>query len=178
MKTKKCKVCGTEFNLYRSTQQVCGPKCAIELTNRQKSSKAQQQRKADRLKVEALRPLSWYKSKAQTAFNNFVRYRDKDEPCISCQRHHQGQNHAGHFMTRGARPELSYHPSNNNLQCAPCNLHLSGNLILYRQNLINKVGNEMVDYLENFNSPQKWTIEDLKEITQHYKDELKRLKSE
>lgn len=177
MKTKKksCKVCRSKFYQCNSLQQVCGVKCAIALTNKQNSAKAKQQRKADRLRREALRPRSWYIKKAQAAFNKYVRLRDDKQPCISCQRHHTGQYHAGHYMTTGARPELRFHPANNNKQCSACNNHLSGNLVLYRKNLIEKVGPEMVEYLENFNIPQKWTIEELEEIAQHYKEELKRV---
>ena len=176
IKKKKCKVCGKPFDLYRSTQQVCSPKCAIVLTDRQKSAKAKQQRKADRLRRDALRPLSYWVGKAQAAFNKYVRFRDESQPCISCRRHHTGQYHAGHYMTTGARSELRFHPSNNNKQCSACNNHLSGNLVLYRKHLLEKVGPEMVEYLENFNAPQRWTVEELKEIEKHYKEEFKNLK--
>lgn len=175
VKKRKCKVCPVMFEQRNSLQQVCSVKCAIVLTNRHKSAKAKQQKKADSLKRESLRPRSWYIKKAQTAFNKFVRARDDKQPCISCQRHHTGQYHAGHYMTTGARSELRFHPANNNKQCSACNNHLSGNLVLYRKNLIDKVGIEMVYYLENFNIPQKWTVEELKEIEQHYKQELKKV---
>jgi len=174
-KKKKCKVCPKKFEQRNSLQLACSVKCAMVLVNRQKSAKVKQQKQADRLKREALRSRSWYVKKAQAAFNKFVRFRDEKQPCISCQRHHAGQYHAGHYMTTGARSELRFHPANNHKQCSACNNHLSGNLVLYRKNLIEKVGPEMVVYLEDFNIPQKWTVEELKEIAQHYKEELKRI---
>jgi len=177
IKPKTCKVCRKKYKPWSTTQQVCGTPCAIILSDRQRASKAKQQRKADRLKKESLRPRSWYLKKAQAAFNVYVQKRDEKDPCISCQRHHTGQYHAGHFLTTGARPELRYHPSNNNKQCSACNNHLSGNIVLYRKHLLKKIGAEMVDYLENFNVPQRWTVEELNEIAQHYKDELKHLKA-
>lgn len=109
----------------------------------------------------------WIK-KAQTAFNAYVRERDKHLPCISCGLHHTGQYHAGHYLSTGAHPELRFHPFNNNKQCAPCNNHLSGNQIRYRARLIEKIGQSAVDWLEGAHKPQKWSIEDLKEIAKYY----------
>lgn len=176
VKKKACRVCRKKFTPWNSLVCVCSIPCSIILTNRKKAAKAKQQKKADRLKREALRPMSWYVKKAQAAFNTYVRERDSNQPCISCGRFHNGKYDAGHYLTTGARAELRFHPMNCHRQCVPCNQHLHGNLILYRKNLIKRIGAEMVEYLENFNNPQKWTVEDLKEIAQHYKDELKHLK--
>lgn len=177
-KGRKCKVCRKKFEQRNSLQKVCSIKCAIVLTNRHKSAKAKQQKRNERLKRDALRPRSWYVKKAQEAFNKFVRVRDELDPCISCQRKHSGQYHAGHYMSTGARAELRFHPCNNHKQCSACNNHLSGNLVLYRRNLLDKVGPDIVEYLETFNNPQRWTVDELKDIATHYKEELKHLKSE
>jgi len=178
VKKKSCKAkgCRKKFTPNNSLQQVCGVMCAIALDEQKKATKAKEQRKNDKVKIEALRPASFWGKRAVTAFNKFIRERDKDLPCISCGRYHTGQYHAGHFMSRGARPELQFHPSNNNKQCAPCNTHLSGNISLYRPALILKVGLKMVEYLEIFNNPQRLTIDELKEIEQHYKNEYKRIR--
>ena len=127
-------------------------------------------------RLDELKPASHWVKKAQVAFNKFVRERDKNEPCISCGRFHDGQYHAGHYQSTGSRPELRFHPSNNNKQCAPCNNHLSGNIVNYRPRLVEKVGIEMVRYLENFNGVQRLTIDDVKDIEVHYKQKLRELK--
>lgn len=178
IKKKTCKVkgCRIKFTPRNSLQQVCGLKCAITLDEQKKATKAKNQRKIDKKKLDGLRPASFWTKKALAAFNKFIRERDKDDPCISCGRYHTGQYHAGHYMSRGARAELQFHPANNSKQCAPCNTHLSGNISLYRPALIKKVGLEMVEYLETFHRPQRLTIDEIKEIEQHYKDELRRIK--
>ena len=178
VKKKLCKLRGCKVwftQTFSSTQQVCSPACAYKYEIQKKEDRVKADKKRNKLKLIALKPRSYWVKKAITAFNKYIRERDKDLPCISCGRHHTGQYHAGHMLSRGARPELQFHPANNNKQCSPCNVHLSGNISLYRPALIKKVGLEMVEYLENFNKPQRLTIEDIKEIEQHYKDELKEI---
>jgi hypothetical protein len=113
---------------------------------------------------------------AQSAFNAFVRERDKSEPCISCQRHHQGQYHAGHYRTVGAAAHLRFDEANCHKQCAPCNNHLSGNLIAYRVNLVQKIGLQAVEALETNNATVKWSVEYINDIKATYKLMLKKQK--
>jgi hypothetical protein len=115
---------------------------------------------------------------AQQSFNFFIRKRDKDLPCISCGRYHQGQWHAGHYLTTGARPELRFEPLNCHKQCAPCNNHLSGNIALYRQGLILRIGKSELEWLEGPHPSRKYSIEDLKEIIRIYKLAAKDLETE
>jgi hypothetical protein len=145
---------------------------ALELLKLDKEKRQRKEHAA--AKVKALSRREWLKA-AQTTVNAYVRKRDEGQPCISCQRHHKGQYHAGHYLTTGARPELRFELDNINLQCSPCNLHLSGNLILYRVNLIKKIGIERVEWLEGPHDPQKWTIDELKETIATYKRKLKEL---
>jgi hypothetical protein len=123
---------------------------------------------ADRAKRESLKTRGDWGREAQAVFNKWVRLRDQGMPCISCGRHHMGQVHAGHYLSVGARPELRFEPLNVHLQCAPCNTYLSGNSILYRQSLIERIGLEKVEWLEG---PHKWngySIDDLKAIKAKY----------
>jgi len=116
------------------------------------------------------------KKEAQKAFNANVRFRDSSLPCISCNRHHTGQYHAGHYKSIGSSPELRFEELNCHKQCAPCNNHLSGNIENYRINLIKKIGLDKVEWLEGPHEPKKYTCADLKEIEQYYKTKLKMLK--
>lgn len=177
-KQVKCRAkgCNAMYWPRNSFHIACSPSCAAFITIAKKQEKEKVERATNKKKLEGLRPASYWVKKAQKVFNAYVRERDKNEPCISCGRHHDGQYHAGHLLSCGSRPELRFHPSNNNKQCAPCNNHLSGNIINYRPRLIEKVGLEMVEYLENFNSVQRLTIEDFKEIESHYKQLLKEMK--
>lgn len=135
-----------------------------------------EEKKADRAKREKLKPRADWLKEVQIAFNTYVRCRDDKLPCISCGRHHQGQWHAGHYLSTGARPELRFEPDNVHKQCQPCNTHLHGNLVLYRLALIEKIGLDRVEWLEGPHEPQKWTIEDLKTIKADYGAKTKALK--
>jgi hypothetical protein len=153
-------------------QSVCSPDCAYKLVEQKKAKKAtkdikdkeKELRKHLKESKEKLKTKGQLAKEAQAAFNKYVRLRDKDLPCISCGRHHQGQYHAGHYRSVGSAPHLRFNLWNNNRQCAPCNTHLSGNLINYRMNLIKKIGEDKVDWLESANFSNKYSAEYLRRL--------------
>lgn len=173
-KPKKCKICRTEFKPFQSTQKVCSVKCAIELTELDKTRKERQE---IRKRKEALKTRSDYEKEAQEACNAYIRARDKDENCISCGRPPKKRN-AGHYRSVGACPELRFHPFNIHLQCEHCNSWKSGNIVEYRIRLVKKIGLQNVDWLEGPHEIQHRTIEDLKEIKAYYKALTKQLETE
>lgn len=140
------------------------------------AEKADRQRLAE--KKQQVKPLSYFIKQAQQAFNEFIRYRDRHLPCISCGRHHEGQYHAGHFRTTGANPELRFNEDNCHRQCAPCNNHLSGNLIAYLPALIAKIGQVRFDALMGPHELPKWKREDYIRIRDEYRAKLKAMKQE
>ena len=128
-----------------------------------------------RLKNEIKSRAQWLKE-AQKNFNKFIRERDKADPCISCGKHHVGQYHAGHYKSVGGNPEsLRFNEDNCHKQCSICNNHLSGNIGNYRVNLIKKIGLDAVEKLEGPQKLKKYTIEDIKEIKEIYRDKYKAL---
>lgn len=170
----KCKVCGAQYNRRQIGQKVCGWACAIEYAKIvDKANKAKIVRKETKEKKEKLKTRSDWMKEAQTVFNKWIRMRDDKLPCISCQRHHDGQYHAGHYLTVGARPELRFDEDNCHKQCSVCNNHLSGNLLMYRKNLIVKIGLERVESLEGHHEPLKITIDEIKYKIEFYKAKLK-----
>jgi hypothetical protein len=181
-KQKTCAnpTCGSEFVPARLGQKVCGYQCglAIAPANQEKARKslAQVERKEIKVRKEKLKSRADHLKDAQTAFNAWVRERDALLPCISCGRHHDGQYHAGHYRTVGANPEIRFEPLNVWKQCAPCNNHLSGNLINYRIALLQRIGPDKVAWLEGPHEPKKYTIDDLKALTAHYRAMTRELK--
>lgn len=176
LKLKRCKACKSQFIPNRVMQAVCSPFCAIQLAamNRQKMQRKEIRDAKEKLKRRA----DWIRE-AQQAVNAWVRERDKDLPCISCGRHHQGQYHAGHYLSTGARPGLRFDADRNiHKQCQPCNVHLSGNLINYRLGLIAKIGLQAVEELEADQSISKPSIDDLRSIRDSYRAKLRELKRE
>jgi hypothetical protein len=109
-----------------------------------------------------------------TWFSKFIRLRDKDKPCISCDRI-VNNYHAGHYITRKYK-YIKFHEDNVHKQCAYCNTFLEGNSADYRKNLIKKIGLEKVEYLEmNKGMLSFRSKSDYKEMIEHYKSKVKQL---
>ena len=172
---KTCRNCKEKFEAtYNSMQKACSVPRALELVRTDKEVK--RRKETLQMKREARQnDRGWWTKAAQTEFNKWVRLRDRDLPCISCQRHHTGQIHAGHYRTVGANPELRFEPLNCHAQCSVCNNHLSGNLINYRANLLVKIGAEKLQYLEGPHEAKKYTIQDLMDIRDKYKRLIKEM---
>ena len=170
LKQKSCKICKVKFTPARPLQFVCTPECGYVYARkaREKHNRKEYREAKEKLKSKA----DWLRE-AQTVFNQYIRLRDEKEPCISCGRFHEGQYHAGHYLTTGAHPELRFNELNVHKQCAPCNNFLSGNIIKYRQNLINKIGLQQVLFLEGPHEPLKLTIDEIKDIKSLYRQKIK-----
>ncbi|HED8921315.1 TPA: recombination protein NinG, partial [Pseudomonas aeruginosa] len=137
-KLRKCQnpACGQEFTpRFSSTQKACSPACALAIKDKHakpaRKAIADRERREIKVRKERLKSRADHLREAQAAFNEFIRLRDADQPCISCGRHHDGQYHAGHYRTVAASPELRFEPLNVNKQCAPCNNHKSGDIVNY-----------------------------------------------
>lgn len=161
VRQKKCKGCGIKFQPVRPLQAACSIPCAIAVANAKRKKAGAKELKAAKEKIKTR--AQWLKE-AQAEVNKYIRLRDHDQPCISCGRYHDGQWHAGHYRSVGACPELRFDERNIFKQCAPCNNHLSGNIIEYRIGLIKRVGVPAVEWLEGKHDPKKYTIEDIKLI--------------
>jgi len=170
MRRKRCKNCNELFIPTQPLQFVCSPICAYQYTKTKEGNKFKEKikRKIRKEEKDKLKTKSEWAKDAQSAFNKYIRARDRELPCISCGRHHQGQYHAGHYRSVGAHPELRFEESNCHKQCAPCNNHKSGNIVEYRINLKDRIGKEKLAWLEGPHEPAKYTIDDLKEIKAKY----------
>ena len=184
LKPKRCKAraCGREFAPSRPMQAVCSPLCGLTLARAKReqdeAEKRRQERARDRERRERAKTRSQWAREAQAAVNAWVRLRDEGRPCISCGRMHEGQWHAGHYLSRGARPELALHPDNVARQCAPCNLHLHGNQAAFRVGLIERIGLERVLALEGPHTPAKHTADDYRRIRDEYRAKTKAIKDQ
>lgn len=171
--TATCSQCGKEFVRRTTMQTICGVRCAMPYVRAKKKEAA----KAIKARKEAIKPRRKWLQEAQTAFNAWVRARDAADPCVSCGRHHDGQYHAGHYLSTGARPELRFDARNCHKQCSACNTHLHGNLVMYRAELIRRIGLHEVEWLEGPHEPKKYTIDALREIRDTYRAKVKALES-
>ncbi|WP_376745325.1 recombination protein NinG [Stutzerimonas nitrititolerans] len=182
LRAKRCRnaACRSEFVPARPLQTACSVACAIALTQatkaRQSREQDKQERAARRAARERIKTKGDYLRETQAAFNEWIRERDRDLPCISCGRFHQGQWHAGHYRTVGANPELRFNPLNVHKQCAPCNNHKSGDIVNYRINLVERIGADQVEWLEGPHEPQRYTIEELKAMKASFRAMTRSLK--
>ncbi len=181
---RKCKYCGKygKEHIVLPVGAFCNREHAILFAqSKQQQDKVKKaQKRAERRELakrkKTLRTRTWYVKQAQSAFNAYIRERDKGQPCISCDTTDPNlQYHAGHYKTTKAHPELRFNVDNCHLQCSQCNNHLSGNIIEYRKRLLKKIGQKRLDWIEGYHEPVKYSIEKLIEIKEYYNKLRKRL---
>ena len=174
VKVKSCKICKDKFTPTRPLQSVCSPNCAYThaKTVREKAERKETKEAKIKLKTKS----DWLKE-TQTVFNQFIRLRDKDLPCISCHKTFDwnGQWHASHYRSVGASPELRFNELNVHKSCSICNNYLSGNIMSYRIKLIEKIGISAVEHLESKHEANHYTIDDIKELKRIYREKVKEL---
>jgi len=125
-------------------------------------------------------------------FNPYIRLRDHDLPCISCNRldgeiHYKGVGgkwDCGHYKTVGAFPELRFDERNAAKQCKKCN---GGSGKYSRKDrsvkegfdigMQERYGEERLDWLNGPHEPKRYTIDNLKTIQNWYKRKSKRLEN-
>lgn len=175
-KPRKCKAAGCDlyFVPFLSTQKACSTKCAIAIS---RAAIAKQERKEERAWKregrERLKTISKRLQEAQRAFNAWIRWRDRNEPCISCGTLTADTWHAGHYKPAGANAALRFNALNVHRQCEPCNTWKSGDLVSYRVRLVAKIGLEAVERLEGPQPEVKWTHDQLIAIRREYQRRLR-----
>ena len=178
---KKCRACPTRFVPTRPLQVACCPDCAQTLAERKREKQAQQEearrRKEARQRLDAVKSRADWLKEAQTAVNRYVRLRDRDKGCISCDRPAtwDGQWHASHFRSVGAASAVRFNLWNIHKACSVCNHHLSGNLAAYRPRLVALIGQKRVDWLDSQNQVVRHDIEYLKKIKRVFSKRANRI---
>jgi hypothetical protein len=124
----------------------------------------------------------WMKE-AQIAVNAYCRARDLKEghPCICCGKPFEPQRHggsvdAGHYLGRGAYPNLRFEELNIHAQRKNCNRPGGTTAASFRLGMIARIGLEAVEKLESDHEARHYSIEDLRKIKAEYKRKLKELK--
>ena len=124
-------------------------------------------------------------------FNKFIQMRDiwitqEDEiiaECVACGRAWILNNtydwkdfHASHYWLEDKYASVRFDEYNVNGCCSVCNKHLHGNLAMYEQNLMEKIGNQEFQKL-NFrrNLIKKYDVLDLEALNKSYLKSIRRL---
>ena len=183
---KKCSICKTLFTPRQSFQTWCGVDHGVIIAAKKlakaKTLKAANERKADKAQRQAQKPMGKLIAEAQTAFNAFIRERDRQAgyPCISSGRPLDWTGNAvdaGHYRSRGSAPHLRFDERNCNAQSKQENRYASGNAAGYRVGLIARLGLEVVEALESDHAPRKYTRDELIAIKADYTAKTKQLKA-
>lgn len=176
-KPRPCKVCRNGFVPSKPLQSVCGPRCAVKKVKQDKA----EDRAQIRTRKEAIKKLPELKAEAQTAFNAFIRERDKHQACICCGQPLGagavgGSFDCGHYRSVGSAAHLRYDERNAHAQRKQCNRWGAGRAVDYRMGLIERIGLSAVEALEASNQVRKFTAEELREIRDTYRAKTKELK--
>jgi hypothetical protein len=146
------------------------PKVSLKLKSFQKQNKADLKQK--------LKTLSQYEAEAKKSFQKYVRFRDKDFPCISCGTTKGKTWHGSHYFSANLYSGLIFNENNVHKSCDYCNVFLHGNLLEYRKGLLNRFGLKYVEQLESIadeNRVYKYTKDELIEIKKKYDGKIKEL---
>ena len=114
-----------------------------------------------RARKAAIKPQTKRLNDLQTIVNQYIRLRDTDRDCISCNRPNDGshQRHASHYKSRGANSFLRFNTLNIHASCAQCNNHKSGNIAEYRILLEGRYNLEFVEGLDYAPTIRKFSDE-------------------
>lgn len=174
---KTCKVCKSKFEpKYSTVQIVCSAKCAYEYGKKQVEKKNKEAKKEAKEKLLTHKD---YLKMLQIIFNTYIRLRDKDLPCISCNKPLKGKYDAGHYFSVGGYPNVRFDEFNVFGQCVYCNQHQHGAIHEYTQGLIKRIGETEFALLREraYQMPLKLSIAEIKEKIKEYKIKIKQLKT-
>jgi len=179
---RKCAVkgCANRFQPRNISHKVCGPECAaVHAVAERKRLDAKQTRE----RKAKLKTRSEHIAETQDAFNAFVRYRDRNETCISCPTvlstladQPGGGYDCGHYRSRGSAPHLRFDFRNAHGQCKKCNRYRAGNAADYRIGLIARIGLAAVEALECDQTGGAWTIDGLQAMKADFRAQLRAMK--
>ena len=172
-KGRRCKECKTYMESPLPSQVVCSPQCAYQYSKRQGEKKRKE--KIKELK-ESVKTKSDYLKEVQVVFNQYIRLRDENKPCISCGKPLIGKYDAGHFYSVGSSPSLRFNENNTFGQCVHCNQHLHGNLHMYRNGIQYRITDlELMELTMEAHKPKHYSIPELIELKAYYKQKIKDL---
>lgn len=135
------------------------------------------------------RTVSSLKKRAWNVFSEYIRLRDClattgapfESKCVTCENfipNSKGRLHAGHWISRVNNATL-FDERNCFAQCAHCNLFNEGSKPEFSKFILDKFGQKVYDDMITLSKTTKrFTIEELQELIQVYKQKIKELENE
>lgn len=187
----RCAHCRAKFEPERPSQ-IVHVECVEAWTEAQAAKRERAEAKAARAaakveraetrrRKESIKTIPVLIKEAQREFNAYIRFRDAEQPCISCGSPlvpdaAGGGFDCGHYRSTGSASHLRFHPDNAHGQCKHCNRWLAGRVADYRIGLLGRIGIERLAAIETDNTPHKWQRDELIAIKATYKAKLKEMK--
>lgn len=206
-KPNRCKHCKERMPEDKARQVIhtecIDPWLAVERAKKERKEAAKWRAAArvekmlDRAKRKDLKPRNYWFARAKVAAQAFRRLEElaKGSGCMSCGRSQQevagadawkpgGVWDGGHFLSKGARPELALEPKNIWLQCKSCNGGSSkyarkGYTVnaSFEANLRAQEGDELVGWLKGPHELNHYSIEQLQTLEREFSAKAKELKA-
>jgi hypothetical protein len=156
---------------------TCSISCSITYSNDLKAKKDSKDWKARKKSLkEGLKTNQDYYQAALKVFNEYIRIRDKNKPCISCQAPPGTYKiTSGHYYPQGTYRSVALNEMNAHGQCwFNCNKNKSGNLGEYRIALIEMYGIDKVEELDELRLIKKhYSIPELILEKEYWKQKIK-----
>lgn len=180
-KQRKCKICKELFtpNPNMFLPPTCEKmECRISYANKHLNKKAKEKKTKARVELRQFNN-SDVKGRIKVAkqvVQEYARLRDINEPCISCRKPTAIQWDGGHFMNAEFHSKVRFNTNNIHKQCSHCNDFSASNALNYRIHLINKIGLEKVEWLEQQKGVQKYTAEYLNRLIRIFRKKIRKMK--
>lgn len=172
----RCKHCKKKFDAIHFNQKYCTDEECIKVWI-EKAKEVQWKKRKRRIKEE-LRTTSDYFKEAQKWVNKFVRLRDKNKNCVSCDAPLTGKYDAGHFFSAGGHKSVALDVRNVHGQCVYCNQWEHGALYKYQKELIRRIGMDAFKEIEAKSQEEKrWDKDELKEIIHNFKNKCREIEN-
>lgn len=170
---RECAQCKSWFTPQRMGAKVCGPLCAARFVR----AKNEAEKAAFKVRKEKLKRTSQWEEECRRIVQKIARLRDRNDGCISCHLPATwgGQWHGSHFRSHGAASAVQFHLWNIHKACSSCNRDKGGNLEGYRPRLVEKIGQEKVDWLLSQNQIVRHDVDYYKKFKRVMAKRLRRL---
>ena len=171
---KRCKNCNNSFEPLKFNQKFClKTDCVNAWVELEKSKQWAKRKKALKSELETTQELI---KKAQKAFNDYIRARDRNQLCISCNKPLNAKFDAGHYFNANNHWSVRFDENNVHGQCVTCNQFKHGNLLNYQIGIQQRIGaDQLINLHAIAHETKKFSRDELREIISKYKEKLKSL---
>lgn len=167
----RCKNCKEKFEPIRFNHKYCLKDECIRAFVAETKEKMWKQTKV-RMKNELKTTSDWMKE-AQKVFNQYIRLRDKNKPCVSCEQKLGSKYDAGHYFSSGGHKAITFDEDNVHGQCVACNQYKHGNLLNYQIGIEKRIGaDRLLQLHEKAHQVRKYSADELQELIKKYKKKI------